>query len=412
MFKGSIVEVLKVKNFVKIWLSQILSQVTLNLVNFVIVIRIFETTHSTVAVSLVWIFYAIPALLIGPFSGTIVDLLEKRKILMFATLTEAIVVLFYLLIKGKIWPIYSVVFLYSLVNQLYIPAEASTLTTVVPKKLLSSANSLFLFTIYGSFLVGLGSAGTLIRFIGGNKIFLLASLLLGLAFLAVYSLPRNLTRVKRKINGLTDFGKKVMEGYRFIRKNLEVLFPLMLLVLTNVIISVFAVLSPLVATEILGIELLDVGLYVILPAGLGAVLGALGVVYVLRRTRKKKVISSGLFLSSLVLIFFCLVIPKLDFLRLPMAMLAIFILGMAVVSIFIPAQTSLQEKTPKEFRGRVFGVLGFVFTLAAVVPVLLTATIADIVGLPLVIFLISIGLLGLAFYSLKEPYAPQETYGI
>lgn len=400
---------LRTSNFLKIWTSQVLSQVTLNLINFVIILRIFEATHSTVAVSLVWIFYAIPALFLGPFSGTIVDLVEKRKVLMWTTLIEASIILLYLFVKAKVWPIYSVIFLYSLVNQLYIPAEASTLTTVVPKKLLAAANTFFIFTIYGTFLFGYGVAGSLIRVVGINTPFIIGAILLSFASLAVFLLPTGMLGEREKINGFSDFWEKVREGYEFIRENTSVLYPLILLTLANVFVSVFSVLAPLFATEIIFIDLLDIGFVVILPIGLGALLGAGGVVWSLRRIRKKKIISAGLGLMSLVLIFFSLVLPQLPFWKIPFSMLATFFLGVGIVSVFIPAQTFIQEKTPEEFRGRVFGVLGFLFTLASIIPILLAATIADIVGITTVIFIIALFLFSLALYSLREPYATTTT---
>ncbi len=110
-------EVLGIADFRKIWYSQILSQVTINFINFVLVLRVFEATGSTVAVSFVWIFYAIPAILLGPFSGTIVDLTDKRRILILTTILEAVIVLFYLFVKTKIWPLYSIIFLWTLFNK-------------------------------------------------------------------------------------------------------------------------------------------------------------------------------------------------------------------------------------------------------------------------------------------------------
>lgn len=399
--------VLSVANFRKIWTSQVLSQVTLNLINFVIVLRIFEATHSTVAVSMVWLFYAIPTLLLGPFSGTLVDLAQKRKVLIFAALSEAVIVLFYLLVKEKIWPIYSVIFLYSLVNQLYIPAEASLLITIVPRRLLPAANTFFLFTIYAAFLVGFGSAGSVIRLIGRDFPFLLGSLLLGLASLAVFLLPASLGGDNKKINGLTDFWQRVQEGYLFIRANREVLFPLILLVLSNVTVSILLILGPIFTTGVLLVELLDIGLVLVLPVGFGVLLGALGVVWALRHLRKKKVITFGLFLLATCLFFFSLILPKLPVWRLPVAMVIAFLLGVGMVSLFIPAQTSMQEKTPLNFRGRVFGVFSFLFTLVAILPILLTATIADTIGVTWVTFLLALILLGVAVYSLREPYLKQ-----
>ncbi|MDP3954889.1 MAG: MFS transporter [bacterium] len=404
MAKNRFFKVLKINNFLKIWSSQILSMVTVNIINFIIVLRIFEVTHSTVAVSLVWIFYAMPALLVGPFSGTLVDLTDKKKILLFATVLEAFIVLLYLVAKVKVWPIYTIIFLYSLVNQLYIPAEASTLSTVVPKKLFAAANTLFIFTIYGSVLLGFGLAGSLVRMVGRETPFLIAFLLLLMASFVVSLLPKGMRGETEKIDGFPAFWARAKEGYEFIRVHTEILYPLGLLVMSNVIVGVFAVIAPLFASEVLGIELLDIGLIMVLPAGLGAVLGAIWVINSLKRLRKKRIITIGLFLQSFALAFFSLILPNLAFAKIPASIFISFLLGVGLVSLFIPAQTFIQEKTPEKFRGRVFGVLGFLFTLAAVLPILLTATIADIVGITFVIMILAILMGFFAFYSLREPY--------
>ncbi len=397
-------EVLGIADFRKIWYSQILSQVTINFINFVLVLRVFEATGSTVAVSFVWIFYAIPAILLGPFSGTIVDLTDKRRILILTTILEAVIVLFYLFVKTKIWPLYSIIFLYSLVNQLYIPAEGSTLTGVVPKKLFASANTLFLFTMYASFLLGYGIAGSAIRLVGRNTPFLIGAFFLALASLCVYFLPRGLTNGKGRVKRIEDFWGKVVEGYEFIRKNMVVLYPLILLVMANIMVSVFAVMAPLFATEILQVDLLDISHLVVVPLGLGTILGAAGAVMVLKKIRKKRVITFGLMLIFGVLVFDSLILPRLFLWRVPVSMLATFFLGLGLAALFIPAQTSIQEKTPEEFRGRVFGVLGFLFTLAAVLPVLLAAAIADTIGVAWVIFLLALLIGAAAVYSQREPY--------
>ena len=116
-------QLLRFVDFRKLWGSQLLSQITINLINFVIILQIFETSHSTVAISLVWVFYAIPAIILGPFSGTIIDLYPKKKILTLTTFVEAIIVLGYLLAKTKVWPIYSIIFFYYSFYCIKIPAE-------------------------------------------------------------------------------------------------------------------------------------------------------------------------------------------------------------------------------------------------------------------------------------------------
>jgi len=94
----------------------------------------------------------------------------------------------------------------------------------------------------------------------------------------------------------------------------------------------------------------------------------------------------------------------LDKLRMFAAIVTVFFLGIGFVSIIIPVQTLLQEKTPEDKRGRVFGVLGFAITLASILPVLMTATIADIIGTNFMIAVLAFLVGALGIYSLREPY--------
>lgn len=402
MNKNLLFEVLKVKNFLKLWGSQVFSQVTLNLINFVIILKIFEATGSTVAISLVWIFYVIPIIILGPFSGTIVDLIEKRKILFFTNLAEAVIVLFYLFVSAKIWPIYGIVLLYSLVFQLYIPAEAATLPKIVSKKLLPSANSFFLFTMYGAMLVGFSLAGPLVRILGRDTPFILASLLLLGAAMAAYFLPNFDGKKNNQINSPSEFWGQFKEGYSFIRGNPVILFPLILLVFAQVIVTPLILLVPSYATQILKMELLDVGLAIILPFGLGALTGIQLVVLFLRKIRKKRLINFALGWAAFWLFVLSAVVPHLEFGRLFLAMISVFFLGLSYVALIIPSQTLVQEKTPEEFRGRVFGALGFLVNLAAILPILLTATIADIFGTTWTMFIFAVFMAVIWIYSWKK----------
>jgi len=402
-------QLLRFVDFRKLWGSQLLSQITINLINFVIILQIFETSHSTVAISLVWVFYAIPAIILGPFSGTIIDLYPKKKILTLTTFVEAIIVLGYLLAKTKVWPIYSIIFFYSLVNQLYVPAEAATLPGILPKKLLPTANSLFLFTIYGSFLASFGLAGPLIRLLGRDAPFLLGSLFLLTASYLVSRIPQK-TKIKvKKIADIQVFFERVKEGYRFLRSEPLILFPILLLVLAQVVVGMIAVLTPSFATETLGIDLLDAGLILTAPAVLGAIIGAQAVIKLLtKKMRKKRLISFGTITAGSLLLILALLVPHFGQLRTASSMLVTFLLGGCFVFLIIPIQTLVQELTPVNFRGRVFGLLGFGVTVAMVLPVLLAATVADILGTNFVIFFLGVASLTLGWYILKES---GEIYG-
>ena len=382
--RNNFIEVLQTKNFIKIWGSQLLSQLTVSLLNFVLILKIFESTHSTVAVSIFWFFWALPAIFLGPFSGTLIDFLGTRRILILANLFQAVVVLFYLFVGNSVWPIYSILLLYSLLNQFYLPAEATTLPGAVAKRLLPAANSLFLFTTYAALTLGYGLAGPLIKLIGHQLPFILGSVMLILAAMAVWLLPAQTfskTTTKKHIASLPKFLKKLNEGYQFIRTNSNVLFPLLLLAFSQIILSVLLVLGPALVVKILKTDLLNIGERLILPIGFGGVLGMAITVKLLHHIRKIRLISAGFFLISISLFLLVLAVPHFSSgLKIFSEVLLGFLSGFAFSLFTLPTQTLLQEKTPDNLRGRVFGVLGFMITLAAVIPVLFSATVGEFLG--------------------------------
>lgn len=399
MRKNKYLKVLGNKNFLKLWGSQILSQVALNMLNFILVLKIFDQTGSTVAVSLVLIFYALPALILGPLSGTLVDLWNKRQLLMLTNALQGLIILFYIPFKELIWPIYGIIFLYSFVNQFYLPGEAATLPGVVEKKSLSVANSIFLFSIYGSFIGGYGLAGPIVKSMGWEAPFVLATLMLWLASLSTSLLPSGTGRSQVGAKNLAQFWARLKEGYQFIRSEPLVFLPFLLLVFAQTLTSTSAVLFPSYATKILAIDIRDLSVVLIIPAGTGAFLGAATVVKRAKKVRKKTLIESGVFLASFCLFLLAFLVPKiLNFhLRLATTSLVMFLAGVAFVFFAVPTQTLIQEHTPKKLRGRVFGVLGFMITLGMTVPVLVAATIADFLGVTWIIFLAAafIGLIGI-----------------
>jgi MFS family permease len=392
-------KVLKNKDFLKLWGSQVFSQLALNMINFILVLKIFDQTGSTIAVSLVLIFYALPAIILGPFSGTLVDLWDKRKLLMLTNALQGAVILFYIPLKELIWPIYSIIFLYSFVNQFYLPSEAATLPGIVAKEDLPTANSIFLFSVYGAFVGGYGLAGPAVRLAGWESPFLVGAAMLWFACLFVSFLPIGKKKQRNEIENFAEFWLHLKEGYQFIRSEPLVFLPSLLLVFSQILISTTAILFPSFATQILMIDIRDLSLTLIVPAGIGAFLGAATVVRRVGRVRKKTLIEFGIFLASFCLFLLAFLIPRIAYYRLAITGLIMFFLGIAFVFFAIPTQTLIQEHTPQDLRGRVFGVLGFMTTLGMTVPILVVATIADIFGATWMIFFAAFLVAIVGFYS-------------
>ena len=70
-----------------------------------------------------------------------------------------------------------------------------------------------------------------------------------------------------------------------------------------------------------------------------------------------------------------------------------FFAGIAYGLVAIPSQTQLQEDLPEDVRGRVFGVLGMLVSVASFLPIIIVGPISDLVGTTAVIFVMAIGVM-------------------
>ena len=398
----------KNSKFMYLWFSQIFSQITINIMNFLLLAKLYSATGSTIATSLLWLLFALPAVIFGPIGAAAVDLVSRRKTLMITNLLQAVTVLAYLFINQySLFILFAVVLIYSLLNQFYVPAEAAYLPSAVSKDELTHANSLFFLTAQASLVLGFGFAGLLQGLIGFNGVIILSTVFLFIAFLSTSFLAEEKNKAKmpegfEKV--LKTFFDSILEGYEFIQRNKSVLYPLLLILILQAGLTIIIISLPVIAVQILDISVTFVGVSVVVPAGLGAIVGSIFIPRLLKEgTRKKVIIENSFLIVFAAMIALSLGIPHLPlFYRLLITPLLIVLIGLGFTGINIPTLTFLQETTPFWFRGRVFGNLGFLITVVTVFPVLFSGAIIEIFGVRTMITLMAMVFLALFLFSNKK----------
>lgn len=398
------------KNFIKLWLSQILSQITINLMTFIVLTRIFEATKSNVAVSMLWIASSLPALFFGPFSGAIVDNFSRRKMMIITNLAQAVSVAIFLVLKKYVFALYAVVFLYWLIDQLYLPSQQASLPSLVKGKLLASANGFFLLTQQASFLFGFGMGGLFLTVLGRNNTVIFASALLLIAAFSVYLLPKDEPKTKNfKVN---KFWNDFTMGYKFIKSHNEVLMPLLVIIFSQIFVAIVSSILPAYTKTELGLDLKHVSLVLVVPTAVGALLFTYYLPKLLQKFRKIVMIKTGLIGAGFSLVGLA-VLPYLTRYSIFFGAITAILLGAASAAITVPSQTLLQEKTPAWFRGRVYGSLSFMLIIATSIPLLAAATMADILGIPILLIVMSFALFtGFAFIHRKGDYVLANGFGV
>lgn len=134
------------RNFLLIWTGQLISGVGSRLTSFALGVWMLQTTGSTTRFALIFVAMAVPALLVLPIAGALVDRWDRRRTMIACEATSAatMLVLAGLLAAGQLayWQIYVGVAITSLANAFLQPAYAASIPLLVDQRQLSRVNGL------------------------------------------------------------------------------------------------------------------------------------------------------------------------------------------------------------------------------------------------------------------------------
>lgn len=390
------VEVLRNRRFLALWLAQVATQVGGNMVLFGLTVQVFALTGRSTSVSLLILSFLVPAVIFGAVAGVYVDRLDRRKILFWTNLARGIVFLGLLFVATDLALIYLLTIVVSTLTTFFGPAEAAMIPVVVERRLLLAANSLHIFTLQASFFLGFALLGPLFVNLFGPVTMLwgVAALYFVAAALCLI-LPRYTPREggPNPAQALGEAGSAVAttfgqlrDGVRYIAAQRTIFWPLTYLAITASLIGVLGVLGPGFATEALGLSERDF-VVVVLPLGVGLVLGILLLNAYGRWFPRRRTIEGGLVGLAFALGALSFAQPLTRALHLAQSISLLWIVivvafaaGLAYAFVAVPAQTQLQEELPEDIRGRVFGVLNMLVSIASFLPIIVVGPIADAVG--------------------------------
>lgn len=156
--------------FSAMWLAQVVSSLGDRVHQVALAFLVLSASNnSPLALGLVFAAMTVPALLVGPFAGALVDRWDRKQVMVVSDLARAGIVGLIPVASGlHVGLVFGLVFVLAAVSSFFRPARAAALPRVVPEEDLLTANSAMWIADTVSDLAGYSLGGLFVAFLGSS----------------------------------------------------------------------------------------------------------------------------------------------------------------------------------------------------------------------------------------------------
>jgi MFS family permease len=407
---GGFRSVLRHTAFRNIWFAQLAAQLADKFLLFSLIILAYQISGGSTPVAVTLLVYTVPAVIFAPPAGVIADRLDRKQIMLWCNLGRAGVVALIPLaalvpgLRGDFVHLLLITLIFSSVGQLFGPAEAAVIPTILPRSALITANSMALLTMVLTLVVG-GALAPIVSRIDLYAPYWLAAALLVIA--GTFILASDIPHLQRTTEPPVEAGRSrfqhmvadLKEGIDALRASNGLMLAFGQMTIAVLVLFMLFALAPAYVSKVIGISAQDT--YVILgPATGGAILSAVLLGQFLRNIDRSRLLVGSLIANGVTMLALAAVpqamtqVPDLRVhARITGAAFSL-LLGIEFGAIMIPAVTYLMESTSDAIRGRIFALLYMVINGVTALPVLAAAALSDLIGTAHVIGGLGVLLLG------------------
>jgi MFS family permease len=398
------IAVFRNRPFLLLWLSQLATQVGGNMVLYGLTVLVRDLTSSNSAVSVLILTFLAPAVIFSAIAGVYVDRYDRRVVLIVTNLLRAGLFIALAFLDANIAAVFVLNMAVSIVTTFFAPAELSMIPIVVPASQLTAANGIFTLTLNAAFAIGFTVLGPLVVTIANPTVLIvLVAILYLVAGAFCWTLPAappgtmpHGDTLHETEEAVGSFLEQFREGIGYVQAHPIVRWSLLYLGVAASIVGILGVLGPAFAQDVLGLRTKDF-VVIVLPLGIGVVVGVVAVNAIQSLVSRRRLIESGMLVLGASLAAITIAGPIAQFVRdvndrvpgpdlsayvsvLTIVVVIAFVAGIGYAFTAIPAQTELQSEIPQAVRGRVFGILNMLVSVASLLPIIIVGPISDAFG--------------------------------
>jgi MFS transporter, DHA3 family, macrolide efflux protein len=350
------------RNFLLLWNGQFISMLGSQAFSVAMIFWIKRQTDSASLLGLWMMSQWVPAILLGPFGGTLADRMSRRKLLILADLLRGVSAIalaaLVLLVPGRSGTILVGLLILSAIigvcDAFFRPAINASIPDLVPEPDVTRANSANRLALDVSTFLGQGSGGVFFRLIGPGLLFLIDGVSYLFSAVCVFLVRLPPPPLSPKTLGWreagADFWRELKLGLRYMASRKGLRYILFLTPLDSFFMVMIVVLLPFYVEDFLKVTPDWYG-FLVAAFGGGSFLGSViaGATNVTGRLRAWVYLACAAGFGAAAITF--------GFVRSPwLAMGWLIVAGVMSGFNTIHSMSLAQVTTPNELRGRVLGL--------------------------------------------------------
>lgn len=376
--KTGMLTVLQNRDFLALWLSQLVSKVGDNfavIAALVLINRLAE--RAGIAVVVIAAAMTIPQLF-ALASGVIVDRFSRKTVMILTDVLRAGVILLALLVQkpGHLYILYITAFGVMALGALYIPARNASIPNMVPEEHLLTANALVQATELASLIVGAFLASLIISLTSVYTAFIVDSVTFFISgVLLIWARIPNAKRTTPTAprGEFHQFWEEFTEGLRYIGSNKHLLQLMAITTVATLGLSATTLLAAAYFEQLLGISAQYQG-FLLGTEGIGMALGALLISIYASWARSRQIVSvTMIVLGGGILVFAMAPVYWL-------VLIGALLVGLCVVSARTTLAAMTQALVSDAQRGRVESAMVTVIGIGTMGALIMAGVLGDIVG--------------------------------